>query len=640
MIMESNGKGYQIVYKRRRSGDTMDQEMFVTAEDMIFDRSRRRESLNGSWHYAVDQYGDFLRVKWYEEKYYDEKGNLLPVNYSFDEWDRMELPCSYNVVKPELKLYEGPMDFTRKFHYQPLNEGEKVFLKVGACNYLLRVYLNKKYVGTHRGGSTPAYFDVTEFLERENRIHLYADSTRREEQVPTLVTDWFNYGGVYRDIEIIRVPKLFIKDFRVVLVPDGGFDKIRVNVTFSESVDTTAVFALEELGISEEIAVSGGKGEAIINAKPELWSPEHPKLYEVSLSLRAMASGSAEAGSGSAAAVSFEQDLVGGLGSVSAESNLAGGSEEKAEAFSDRVWDRVGFRQIEVKGMDILLNGEPIYLKGISMHEDDFLHGKALTDEDRLENVKNAKEMGCNYMRLVHYPHSEKMARLCDEMGVLLWEEVPVYWGIRFDLEDTWRDAENQLLELIGRDYNRASVIIWSVGNENADTDERLKFMGDLADKARENDPTRPVSAACLVNFAKNRIEDRLEEKLDIIGLNEYCGWYEADWETLPALFENSKPKKPVIITEFGADARANLRGTVTEKGTEDCQAYVYEQQTAHIAKISYIKGMTPWILNDFRCPNRTSHYQRYFNTKGLISSDRSHKKLAYYVLKKFYESK
>ena len=107
----------------------------------------------------------------------------------------------------------------------------------------------------------------------------------------------------------------------------------------------------------------------------------------------------------------------------------------------------------------------------------------------------------------------------------------------------------------------------------------------------------------------------------------------------LPELFENSSPEKPVIITEFGADAYPGLRGTITDKGTEDCQAFVYEKQIENIRKISYIKGMTPWILHDFRCPRRTSVNQKYYNTKGLLSADKKHKKLAFYVLRDFYNS-
>lgn len=413
-----------------------------------------------------------------------------------------------------------------------------MILKIGAANYLCRIFVNKKYVGMHKGGSTPCYFDITDYLEHSNRIIIQVDSTRRDEQVPPAVTDWFNYGGVYRDIELIRVPKIHIRNFQIALEPDSDFGKIRASIVMSETVDGTAVLTIHELGITQEIRVKDGKGELVFEACPVLWSPENPKLYEVTLSCG-----------------------------------------------DDKVSDNVGFREIRVKGMEIVLNGRPVFLRGVCCHEDSVLQGKGLTDEERAENIRIAKELGCNFMRVAHYPHSERLAQLADEMGILLWEEIPVYWSVHFGEEETYRDAENQLKELITRDYNRASVIIWSVGNENGDTDERLKFMGNLAACARTMDSTRMVSAACLVNFEKNAIEDRLEQHLDIIGVNEYCGWYTADLKMLPELFENSNPRKPVIITEFGADAYAGLRGTITDKGTEDCQAFVYEKQIENIRK-------------------------------------------------------
>ena len=562
------------------------------SETILFDRFRKKESLNGTWHYAVDQYDVGINNKWHEELYYDENGNTLPVDYSFDEWETMTLPCCFNMADKMYLLYEGSMIFTRRFLYAAQSDDERMILKIGAANYLCRIYINKKYVGMHKGGSTPCYFDITDFLTHDNRIIIQADSRRRDEQVPPSVTDWFNYGGIYRDIELIRVPKVHIKEFKIALEPGSGFKQIRVSLSMSEQINDTAVFTINELGISQEISIKEGFGELVFHASPILWSPENPKLYDVHIS-------------------------------------CAG----------DTVSDRVGFREIRVNGMDIVLNSEPIFLRGVSCHEDSVLNGKALTDEERIETIRLAKELGCNFMRAAHYPHSERLSQLADEMGLLLWEEIPVYWEVHFDSEDTYRDAENQLKELITRDYNRASVIIWSVGNENPDTDARLTFMSNLAACARKMDATRMISAACLVNFAKNAIEDRLEQYLDIIGLNEYCGWYTPVFKTLPELFANSAPEKPVIITEFGADAYAGHRGTITDKGSEDCQAYVYEKQTETIRNIPYVKGMTPWILYDFRCPRRTSILQRYYNTKGLLSADKKHRKMAFYVLQNFYRS-
>lgn len=556
---------------------------------MMFDSGRKKESLNGIWQYAVDQYDTCLRQHWFEEKYYDENGYTMPMDFSYDEWPSMQLPCCWNTEGERYLLYDGSMVFTRKYSYAT-EKDERVILKIGAVNYICRVFLNKEYVGMHRGGSTPCYLDITDYLQENNRIILAADSTRRPEQVPTENTDWFNYGGIYRDIELIRVPRTYIKDFKIALVPDGTFSHIKALVKISEKISGEARMEIPDLKIDEKIMLENGIGQVILDAKPELWSPENPRLYQI-----------------------------------------------KVSCMEDQVKDEVGFREIRVEGRNIMLNGKSIFLRGISCHEESVENGKAVSEEERLENIRLAKELGCNFMRVAHYPHNERMAKLADKEGILLWEEIPVYWAIRFEREKTYEDAQNQLLELITRDWNRASVIIWSVGNENADSDERLAFMKRLADCAHAADETRMVSAACLVSTEKNAIADRLAEYLDIIGLNEYCGWYTPDFAKLPELFSNSNPQKPVIITEFGADALAGHHGTVSDKGTEECQAYVYERQIETMRNIEYIKGMTPWILYDFRCPRRTSFIQNYYNRKGLLSPDKKYRKMAFEVLQRYY---
>lgn len=561
----------------------------TSADALIFSAGRKRESLNGLWQYAVDQYDTCLRQRWFEEKYVDEDGFTLPVDFSFDQWPQIKLPCNWNTVSERYLLYEGSMVFTRRFRCLKA-ETERVILRIGAANYQCMVFLNGAYVGMHRGGSTPFCFDITDFLEKDNRILLVADSTRRENQVPEKNTDWFNYGGVYRDIELLYVPKVYIKDFQVNLVPDGTYGTLRTRLVLSEKVSAKAEIKIEELGIRRKVDVAEGEGTFLIDAAPELWSPEHPKLYEV-----------------------------------------------KVCCGQDCVSDLVGFREIKVEQGEILLNGNALFLRGVSCHEDSVENGRALTEEEQRETLLLAKKLGSNFIRLAHYPHSERMARLADEMGILLWEEVPVYWAIRFESEDTYEDARNQLRELMKRDFNRASVIIWSVGNENVDTDIRLSFMGRLAECAHTEGGNRLVSAACLVNGEKNVIEDRLEKYLDVIGVNEYCGWYTPDFERLPNLLAGSHPDKPVIITEFGADALPGHHGTRYDKGTEECQAYVYERQLAELSKIDYVKGMTPWILYDFRCPRRTSFLQNYYNRKGLCAEDKKYTKMAFDILRDFY---
>jgi len=564
----------------------------ATSSDMIIDTGRDKESLNGFWNFQIDQYDTCLRSKWYEEKYKSDNGMYLPVDFDFDRWGTIKVPSCWNTKNERFYYYEGPAVYTRTFRY--INRGEKrVFLKFGAANYEAKVFLNKKYAGMHRGGSTPFYIEVTGMLEENNRLLVVVDNTRKKEAVPARNTDWFNYGGLYRDVELIRLPETFIKDFYISLVPYSGFKKIRVMLEI-DGPENNGIAKLEipKLNLYEEIKCVNGKADVEINAEPELWSPEKPRLYDV-----------------------------------------------KVSYLTDTIQDRIGFREIRADKNGIYLNGKRIFLKGVCAHEESVINGKAVTDEEIIENFKLAKEMNCNFMRLAHYPHTERAAKIADKMGILLWEEIPVYWAIDFTNPETYKNAENQLTELIKRDRNRASVIIWSVGNENADTDERLQFMSSLARKAKELDPSRLVSAACLVDHTNLMIKDRLVDYLDIIGINEYYGWYAPDFNDLIRVFNNSNPQKPVVITEFGADALKGARGTVHDLGTEDCQLHIFKMQTETLGKIPFIHGTAPWILYDFRCPRRTSALQLEYNRKGLLSEDKTYKKPAFYVMKEFYAS-
>lgn len=562
----------------------------ISHAGMIYDAGREKESLNGWWNFGIDQYDTCLRAKWFEERYRDADGRLLPMDFNFDQWEKIYVPSCWNLYRERYFLYEGSAVYTRNFRYVKKG-GERVFIKFGAVNYEARVFLNKKFIGFHKGGSTPFYIEVTGKLQETNRLLVVVNNTRKRTNVPCENTDWFNYGGIYRDVELIRVPETFIKDFHLYLVPESDFGKIRLDLTVDgKESDGEATLTIEELKIKERISVRGGIGHAEIEVSPELWSPDHPKLYDVELTY--------------------------------------GG---------DRIKEKIGFREIKAVGTEILLNGKKIFLKGVCAHEESVINGKAVSEEEIIDNIKLAKEMNCNYIRLAHYPHSEKVGRIADEMGIMLWEEIPVYWAINFANPGTYRDAENQLAELIIRDRNRASVIIWSVGNENADTDERLEFMSSLAKKAKVLDPARLVSAACLIDKANNIINDRLTDYLDVIGVNEYYGWYNPNFSKLPELFEKSRPDKPVIVSEFGAGARAGLRGTVDDYFTEDCQKEVYKKQIETLGKIPYVKGTSPWILFDFRCPRRLNNLQDYYNRKGLLSEDKKYRKPAFYVMKEFY---
>lgn len=599
---------------------------FYDAESMICDSGREKEKLDGMWNFSTDQYDYCLRGKWYEENYYNKDGLTLPRDYDFDDWETLKVPGVWNTQKAEYFYYEGPGVYTRRFFYE--NHGEsKVVLKFGAVYYNARIFLNGVFAGFHRGGSTPFYVDVTKLLKKENRIIVVADNERRRTQLPSINTDWFNYGGITRSVELIRLPEAYIKEFSIHLSKDDSCKAEKSALGKCSGSDTIEAFVgaqlpsgfkgpvsvklqIPELKQEESFCLTKDEnglysGKICFAATVEKWSPENPKLYK-----------------------------------VTAELFLGDTDASKDGPACDSVSDDIGFRTIEVKDGKIILNGRAIYLNGVACHEESAPNGKAVTKEEAEENIRIAKEMGCNFMRLAHYPHNEDVARLADKMGILLWEEIPVYWLIAFKNEDTYKDAENQLTELILRDRNRASVIIWSVGNENPDTDDRLSFMSRLALHAKKLDDTRLVSAACLVDTVHLKIADRLEAYLDVIGLNEYYGWYNPDFEQLPQLMANSNPSKPVVISEFGADALSGHYGTIDQKGTETCQEYIYKKQTELFSRIPFIQGTCPWILFDFRTPRRMSAWQKGRNTKGLLSEDKKHRKLAFYVMQDFYRKR
>jgi beta-glucuronidase len=567
----------------------------LEASQLVNISGRKTESLNGKWNFGIDLYDTCRRSHWFRQDRLNAEGRELPLDFDWDYWDIMNVPSCWNLQKSELHYFEGSGVYTRTFRYFPREKGERLLLRFEGAAYRTTVFLNGEIIGTHDGASTPFNADITGIVKEDNRIVVSVDARRSPYRLPMDNTDWFNYGGIYRDIFLVRLPQVYVKDWFVRLTPDN---EILADVYLSQAEFENSVrLEIPELGIQQDIPVKNGKGEAKISGiQLETWSPENPKLYDVTFSFN-------------------------------------------SDSCIDKITDRIGFRTIAAKGQDIFLNGKKIFLKGVCVHEDHFSMGKT-TNEDIIRSIiRDLKEMNGNYLRLAHYPHDSRFARIADEEGVMLWEEIPVYWSVAFDNPATYIDAENQLAELILRDRNRASVIIWSMGNENADTDSRLDFMSRLAKKAKTLDNSRLVSAACLIKHEKLKIEDRLEDFLDVIGINEYFGWYDPDFEKLPLLLANSNPQKPVLICEFGGDARFGNRGTIDELWTEDKQKYIYERQVETFKKCRYIAGTTPWILYDFRCPRRLNRYQEHFNRKGLIDADRKTRKPAFYVMQEFYST-
>ena len=563
----------------------------ITHETLVALGGRPTESLNGSWFFTLDRFDEGLRQKWFADTPLPATKWPRPRDYDAGQGQTLDVPGCWAAQRSEWTFYEGGAWYTRVLDHHPDPARPRTVLRIGAANYQARIFLNGVFLGNHRGGSTPFCIELTPALQPgANRLQIQVDNQRARDRVPMNHFDWFNYGGLYREVLLLHLPPVFIRDASVQLLPDGSYSRLAVDISLSDAVDGVAGLSIPELGITHAIQVRSGRAQCVLQASPELWSPAKPRLYAVTFR--------------------FADDVV---------------------------QERIGFREIRAQGQQILLNGAPIYLKGMCVHEDDVLLGKVSTPQDVRRRFADAAALGCNFLRLSHYPHHEHVAEIADELGFLLWEEVPVYWAIDFHNPATLADANNQLLELVRRDRNRASVILWGVGNENEDSDARLAFMRHLAHSAKAADPTRLTGAACLINREKFCIEDRLTDHIDVIGINEYFGWYEPDFSGLQRLLAASAPDRPVIVSETGADALAGHHGADSEFFTEECQARIYEQQIAHLAHAPYICGMTPWLLYDFRSERRQTVFNQGFNRKGLIAQDKKTRKLAFEVLAGYY---
>ena len=579
--------------------------------------NRETMLLNGDWHYIVDVQ---------EEGYYDYRMNPTPwgffrnakpqrpedlIEYDFNKAPTMKVPGDWNTQDEQLFFYEGTVWYKTSFKAQVPIEGCRTLLYFGAVNYDCRVWVNAKEAGHHIGGFTPFNFDITDLMQNgENTIIVKVDNKRHASDVPTQIFDWWNYGGITRDVMLVKVPMTYLENYKLQLLPadakSGKQRLINLSAHLNQPVaGKTITLNIPELKLNHTFTTDAeGKVNGTIKVaakKLSLWSPENPKRYQVELRLSGNADGS---------------------------------------AIDDFVADSIGFRTIETRGKQILLNGQPIFLKGICIHEEKpYGGGRANSTADAHTLLSWAKELGCNFVRLAHYPHNEYAIREAERMGILVWSEIPCYWTIDWKNPDTYQNAQQQLTDMIARDQNRANIIIWSIANETPHSAERDKFLGQLARYARSLDNSRLISMAMEVTSAANyvnRLQDNMHELVDVVSFNQYVGWYR-DVNDAPKMHWEIPYDKPVIVSEFGGGAKYGLHGAKNQRWTEEFQENLYRENLAMLEKIEGLSGTTPWILKDFRSPRRVlTGIQDYYNMKGLVS-DRGEKKKAFFVLRDWY---
>ena len=565
--------------------------------------SRECISLNGLWNYQVDPF---------DNGYYDYRLQPSPngffknqkpkdktelVEYNLDTAPTMYVPGDWNTQDDMLFYYEGSVWFKRDFEFSKQGDN-KTFLYFGAVNYFCNVYLNGEQIGTHEGGFTPFNFDVTDKLkEGKNFLVVRVNNTRKPENVPTVNSDWWNYGGITRDVMLVNVPKVYVDDYSIQM-PKGENNRIVGYVQLNEKASRSVVVEIPELKIKQSLQTNAdGKAEFSVKAKPTLWSPENPKLYEVTITCG-----------------------------------------------KETIEDKIGFRTIEVQGKKLLVNGKETFLRGISIHEEaPYRAGRVTSREEAVVLLTWAKELGCNFVRLAHYPHNEYMVRAAEEMGFFIWSEIPVYWTIHWGNPTTYANAEKQLVDMIARDKNRCGIIVWSIANETPHSDARDSFLKNLSQKARQMDNTRLISMAMEVTGIQNgvgHVADNMNEYVDIVSFNNYLGWYGGTLDDLKTTNWEIPYNKPFFISEFGGGALQGLHGDKDTRWSEEYQDELYKNTLEMYERQDGWIGTSPWILMDFRSARRQlAGIQDFYNRKGLISN-RGIKKKAFFTLQSFYKKK
>ncbi|MFX1389342.1 MAG: glycoside hydrolase family 2 protein [Promethearchaeota archaeon] len=555
-------------------------------------------SLNGNWKCKPDLSNIGIKQKWYiPEVYAESDKNLIDI----------EIPKSYNLLQ-DFEYFEGI--FWHFFHFDLKKEKNSNFydyiIKFEGSNYNTKVWCNGYYLGMHNGGFTPFSFDATNIIRDENNfLVVRTDNYRKSDRIPSLSFDWFNWGGIYRDVNLLELDKQRIEEVRIktnvitkseseIVVTYKIIETFPLKWQILDSSQTQVLFEGVDEGVSER------RSFTVHISNPQLWSPEDPYLYHLLM---------------------FK--------------NLPQSNDKIIDKY------RFGIRQINIKGTQIYLNKRKMFLKGVSLHEEYMPYGRTIPYEKRVEDIENIKKLGFNTLRTAHYSHDESLVEIADRIGILLLEEIPVYQHCDFGNSQTYNTAANMLKELIKRDFNHPSVSWWSGGNE-APLHRRncAKFIRNLMDLARNMDDTRIVTCV-----SRKIILDLTRKYIDVATINTYFGWYFGHEKMINLVLDIMRTpvqNKPWIYTEFGAGAKFGFRADWNKqlKYSEEKQLEVLDYTIRTINSKDYYAGWLIWIYRDFKSIKRNNLYQQGFNRKGIVSDEKNEKKLIYYRLPKIIDVK
>ncbi|MEM2678061.1 MAG: glycoside hydrolase family 2 TIM barrel-domain containing protein [Thermofilaceae archaeon] len=598
----------------------------VVYPTFAFQPSRRYIDLGGEWEILYDEEGGEAKFGGVRLSLAPRTGEVLQLleqqmraALARGGWMRTRVPSCNNARGSAKEGYQGVTWYRRVFEVTDgqLEGRARVFLVFHGVNYLADVWLNGVYLGYHEGGFTPFLFDATRALKPGlNELVVRVDNVpwgspdSRFLAVPYAKCDWWNYGGIYREVYLEIVNSTYIARLDLIAERGSGWT-LRARATIVSNGARRAMLKLAlypanaagrlewspalvadrsaplaELAREVELRAGISVFEVRLDGLevPE-WSPENPRLYVVGAQL-----------------------VVDGL-------------------VVDELYEQFGFRTVGVSGGRITINGEPVFLRGVARHEDHPAYGRSMPPELIYGDLVIVKEVGANFLRTAHYPNHPLTYVYADRLGLLVWEEIPVYWfdcaGFRVVMERGV--AEQMLLEMIFRDFNRPSIIIWSFANECACREERVAYLRRMRELAKRIDPTRLLTQAVRWDPTD---DTSLRAGLDVLAVNMYFGVFYGRIEDLDGAIQELRsryPSLPLLISEFGYWSG----GGVGEAGQLE---YFIKAWRIVKSRAGELAGAVWWTIFDYDS-------MIVFNTFGALDWHRAHRKLLYQGLREAYHA-
>jgi beta-glucuronidase len=574
--------------------------------------TRERKPLTGLWRFRLDGAGEGRSAEWFRRPLADAR--------------EMAVPASFNdVADPAVREYFGDVWYQTTVRVPRGWDGQRIVLHFESATHRATVWVNDAEVVSHEGGFTPFEAEVTEHVQagEEARVTVVVNNTLSFQTIPPGVIedtshgrrlryfhDFFNYAGIHRTVWLYATPHVHLTDITVVTGLDGANGSIEYRAEAQDADGAEVRVVLREAD-GVEVASSTGASSTLTVPNVHRWAPGDGYLYDL------------------------EVQLVGGDGEL-----------------LDSYHQSVGVRTVAVDGTRFLINGEPFHFKGFGKHEDIPVIGKGHNDAFLVHDFELLKWVGANSFRTSHYPYAEAVLDYADRQGIVVIDETAAV-GLNVNLSvedpdargsttfspervnDQTREAHVQAIrELVARDKNHPSVVLWSIANEpESDTEGAERYFEPLFPLTRELDPTRPVGFANLLTAPYGKC--RVSQFGDVVMLNRYYGWYvdTGDLEAAETAWENelrgwAKEGKPIIITEYGADTYPGLHSLLPEPWSEEYQVAFLEMNHRVFDRFDAVVGEQVWNFADFATISGIARVGG--NKKGVFTRDRQPKAAAH----------